>query len=285
MSAQPVKKRLKPPKGGAPINPNQPAQPVTPTVSQPPIQPQPTAQPTPQAPIQYPSATATTPTTPPQQTPMQPQVAAYPAQSTQPIIQPQQYQPPQPQLIQPQVTQPPKTTEKKTKKTKPPTKTQQKKAPLKIKEYRYLIRVAKGSFLPILFFVLGLRMLQIYVLEYPDTYQYNFVMILAGFLYGFGLTFGITISNLSRAKNRTAGAKLNINIGLVGFLIFLIIILFLAFFVGLSTMFQFSIGFFIAAVFPVILILTFEVMYKGKFFVIEDDGTPDVGRKLIFLPS
>jgi hypothetical protein len=41
---------------------------------------------------------------------------------------------------------------------------------------------------------LSIQMLRHYVLEFPDYYQYNIMLIVFGFLIGFGTMSGITLS-------------------------------------------------------------------------------------------
>jgi hypothetical protein len=150
--------------------------------------------------------------------------------------------------------------------------------------YRYRTRLLKGSILPILYGIISIRMLNRYVLEFPDTFEYEIFIILAGFLLGFGSLTGLIISNLTRSKrNPQIGAELKFSGAIVAFLPFLLIGIILMLFFGLATAWQFSTGFFLTALFPVIFVTLIELNAKGKFYVREFTIDPSKGRKLIFV--
>lgn len=150
--------------------------------------------------------------------------------------------------------------------------------------YRYRTRIFKGTILPILFGVMSVQMLNKYIYEFPGYFEYEIEMILAGFLLGFIALSGITLANLVRAKrNPTNGCKLRVAVGLFAYLPFIIILLILAFFEGISLAWQFSTGFFLAAIFPLIFVTLYETGSKGKFFVQEKASDPSKERKLIFM--
>ncbi len=154
----------------------------------------------------------------------------------------------------------------------------------KYSNYRYRTRIFKGSILPILFGIMSIQMLNKYVYEFPGYFEYEIGMIFAGFLLGFITLSGITLTNLARAKrNPTKGCKLKVVVGLFAYLPFIIILLVLAFFEGLSLAWQFSTGFFLAAIFPLMFVILYETGSKGKFFVQEKVSDPSKGRKLIFI--
>ncbi|UCH89881.1 MAG: hypothetical protein JSV49_04355 [Thermoplasmata archaeon] len=151
-------------------------------------------------------------------------------------------------------------------------------------DFRYRTRIFKGSILPLLYGFISIRMLNEYVLEYPDYFQYEITMILGGFLLGLISISGITLMNLFRAKrNRERGCNLSLKLGFITFLPFLIILLGLAFFIGISTAWQFSTGFFLTPIFPLLFVTILEVNSKGKFFVREMGGESSRTRKLIFI--
>ena len=153
----------------------------------------------------------------------------------------------------------------------------------KLTNYRYRTRMLKGSILPILYGVISIQMLNRYIYVFPDYFKYEMMMILVGFLIGVGGMSGITLINLIRAKkNPEEGCELKFMVGIVIYLPFIIILLALAFFYGLSTAWQFSTGFFVAPIFPLIFVTLFEVGTKGKFFVQEVKDDPTEGRRLIF---
>ena len=127
-------------------------------------------------------------------------------------------------------------------------------------------------------------MLNKYVYEFPGYYTYETMMILGGFLLGLVGMLVIILANLIRAKrNPKEGCALKLKAGIIVFIPFLVILLVLAFFYSISTAWQFSMGFFLASIFPVIIVTLFEVGSKGKFFVREVEGDPSEGRKLVFI--
>jgi hypothetical protein len=151
-------------------------------------------------------------------------------------------------------------------------------------DYRYRSRMLKGSILPILYGIISLQMLNSIVFQFPKYYEYKVTIILAGFILGFGILSGITAANLMRAKrNLKNGAQLKIFVGIAAFTPFIIIVLGLALFESISTAWQFSIGFFLATIFPILIVTVVEAGSKGKFFVRELTGDSSYGRKLVFL--
>lgn len=152
------------------------------------------------------------------------------------------------------------------------------------KKYRYRTRLLKGSILPILYGIISIQMLNKYVYEFPGYFEYEMMIILTGFILGFGAISSITFSNLARAKKKgKKGCELNLKVGIIIFIPFIIILLILAFFFGISTAWQFSMGFFLAAIFPPLVVIIYEAGSKGKFFVRELKDDPSKGRKLIFI--
>ena len=167
----------------------------------------------------------------------------------------------------------------------------------KFTQVRYRTRIIKGSFLPILFGIISLILLNNTVLQYPDYYKYETLLILFGFLLGIGSMIGVTASNLSRAKSKAPkgvnyaapgynpGINLSSMLGLAVFIPFIIINIVLALFFGLALAWQFSIGFFFAAIFPILIVLLYEVGSNGKFFVQESPEGEVEFRRLVFVPS
>jgi hypothetical protein len=62
------------------------------------------------------------------------------------------------------------------------------------------------------------------------------------------------------------------------------VIVLLAMLYGLSTVWQFSIGFFMTAIIPPLVVILSEVVSKGRFFIREMDD-PKKGRRLYMLPT
>jgi RNase P subunit RPR2 len=154
----------------------------------------------------------------------------------------------------------------------------------KFSDYRYRSRMLKGSILPILYGIISLQMLNSIVFQFPNYYEYKVTIILAGFILGFGILSGITSANLMRAKrNQKNGAQLKVFVGIAAFTPFIVIVLGLALFESISTAWQFSIGFFLATIFPILIVTVVEAGSKGKFFVRELVGDSSFGRKLVFV--
>lgn len=248
-----------------PAQPQAPAQQayVPPPTAPAPVQPVPTAQPQYVAP-------------PPMQTPVpttQPTPTQYPGQypATAPA------QPVYPQMQKPKLQ---KTKKQKPKKTHPPAAKGKDKA--KYFSIRYRTRILKGSILPILYGLLSIQMLRHYVLEFPDYYQYNIMLIVFGFLIGFGTMSGITLSNIIRTKNNPKReSTMNFMVGLAISIPLIVLVIGLALFIGLASAWQFSIGFFLAAIFPALFVILFELTTKNKFFIREAKDEPQKDRKLV----
>ncbi|UCE37992.1 MAG: hypothetical protein JSW00_01770 [Thermoplasmata archaeon] len=150
--------------------------------------------------------------------------------------------------------------------------------------YRYRTRMIKGSILPILFGVISIQMLNSYVYQFPYDFEHQVMIILGGFLLGFGAISGITIVNMIRAKkNPTNGIELKVLIGVVAYIPFILILMTLALFDSIYTAWQFSTGFFLASIFPILFVMLFELSSKGKFFVRELADDPSSKRKLVFV--
>lgn len=261
-----------PPVQPAPVQPMAP-QPAVPPQAPPPAQATPPVTPVAQRPM-----VSATPTTAPQP------AAQYPAQYPTPTtpVRPTAVQP-APVQVQPQVGAPKKRRRKsqKAKRTRPPTR-KAKGGKDKSLEIRYRTRILKGSFLPFLYGIISVMMLRNYTLEFPEHYQIELLLILIGFLLGFAAMSGITLSNIIRTKNNpNSESKMNFSIGLAISIPFIIITVILALFKGLASAWQFSIGFFLAAIFPALFVILFEVSTKKKFFIRETEEEPEKGRKLV----
>lgn len=159
-----------------------------------------------------------------------------------------------------------------------------KKRKRKFSKYRYRTRILKGSILPILYGIISIQMLNKYIFEFPDYFEYEIMLILGGFLLGFAILSVVTLTNLIGAKkNPKKGRELKLKIGFIVFIPFLVILIGIALFLGISQAWQFSMGFFLAAIFPILIVTFYEVSTKGKFFVKEMKDDPSKGRKLIFI--
>ncbi|UCE73818.1 MAG: hypothetical protein JSV56_12480 [Methanomassiliicoccales archaeon] len=170
---------------------------------------------------------------------------------------------------------------KKPKKSKKRSKSKHKK---RYSKYRYRTQMLKGCILPILYGVISLQLLNNYKLQFSDYIELEIMIILGGFILGFFAISSITIANLIRAKkNGKSGCNLNVKVGLVAYVPFIVILIALALFESIATAWKFSTGFFLAAIFPLIIVTLYETGSKGKFFVKELVGDSSQGRKLVFI--
>jgi uncharacterized integral membrane protein len=159
-----------------------------------------------------------------------------------------------------------------------------KKAPEFIQS-RYWTRIAKGTALPLLYTVMSVLLLRKYVLEYPDYYHYKVLFIFIGAFFGLATMTGITAYNTLRAKkNPFKGIKLESKMILFTYIPVLFIIIILVLVAGISTAWQFSIGFFGTSIVPPILVILMEAVSKGKFFIRETEKTPKK-RQLVLIPN
>jgi hypothetical protein len=127
-------------------------------------------------------------------------------------------------------------------------------------------------------------MLTSFKLQFSDYIELEIMIILGGFFLGFFAISSITIANLIRAKrNGKSGCNLDVKVGLVAYVPFIVILIVLAFFESISTAWKFSTGFFLAPIFPLIIVTLYETGSKGKFFVKELVDDSSQGRTLVFI--
>mgnify|MGYP006284326435 CR=1 FL=1 len=151
--------------------------------------------------------------------------------------------------------------------------------------YRYLIRILKGAFLPVLYVIVSIFMLRKYVYEFTNYYQYDVLMILAGVLVGLFAMSGMTVFNILRAKDgKKEGVEINNTLIIAVYLPLILILVILALVFGLSTVWQFSIGFFVTSIIPPLIVLLGEVTSRGKFYVLEREK-PKKMLKLVLVPN
>jgi hypothetical protein len=182
----------------------------------------------------------------------------------------------------PPPAQPPIEEEKPTKKKKHGKKSKKK----DVVNHRYLIRIVKGSILPILYALMSIYMLQKYVLEYPKEYDYEVIILAIGFVLGLGTMSGMALVNMLRAKKKArTGIELHLKTGFIIYAPIFVIFVVLALFWGIATVWQFSIGFFATAIFPLLLVLLIELTSKGKFFVQETLEGAGKGNRLVFITN
>lgn len=178
----------------------------------------------------------------------------------------------------------PSTEEEEVEETDTTVKQPHKKRKRKFSKYRYRTRILKGSVLPILYGIISIQMLNKFIFEYPDYFEYEIMLILGGFLLGFTILSVVTLINLIGAKkNPKKGRELKLITGFIVFIPFLVILISIALFLGISQAWQFSMGFFLTAIFPILIVTFYEMSAKGKFFVKEFKDDPSKGRKLVFI--
>jgi hypothetical protein len=150
---------------------------------------------------------------------------------------------------------------------------------------RYWVRILKGSALPLLYTLVSLWLLRKYVYEYTDYYDYDTMMILLGAGLGLITMTGMTLFNLYKAKTSSGkGVYLKSVTTLIVFTPILMVMVVLAMLYGISTAWQFSIGFFITSAIPPVVVILSEVVSKGKFFISEI-GDQKNGRRLYLLKT
>jgi len=152
-------------------------------------------------------------------------------------------------------------------------------------QHRYWARIAKGCVLPLLYTIVSLFMLRNYVTTFSDRFDYEVTIILAGTALGLLTMTGLTVFNIVRArKDRKKGAKLETYVMISAFSPILIIVIVMALFMGLWTVWQFSIGFFATTLVPPVLVLILEQALKGQFFVREFER-PAGSKSLVIVPT
>lgn len=150
---------------------------------------------------------------------------------------------------------------------------------------RYRTRIIKGAFLPVLYVFISFMMLRNYVSEFTGHYDYEILMMVAGFFLGLISMSGLTIYNLFRAnKNKTRKVKVNTMATVFVFAPMLVAVLVLSLIWGISTAWQFSIGYFASALIPPFIVGFMELGAKGKFFV-NDIEKPKRATEIILVPN
>ncbi len=152
-------------------------------------------------------------------------------------------------------------------------------------KFRYWVSILKGSALPLLYVIVSIFMLRKYVLEYPGYYGYNTTMLILGFILGLISMSGLTIYNVIRARKKMKkGIDLNGTFVIAIYIPIILVIVVIAMIYGISTVWQFSVGFFITAAFPPIIVILTETVLKGRFFVQEIE-TPRRLSRLVLVPN
>jgi membrane protein CcdC involved in cytochrome C biogenesis len=151
----------------------------------------------------------------------------------------------------------------------------------KVREYRYRTRVLKAAFLPVLFSIMSFLMLYNYVTGYEPYFTYDFNVILAGFAVGVVVTTGFLVANMRVARRDGSYASRQRN-GIVIILAFLVPYVYLMMMVSLSLAWKFSVGYFFSAMLTPIVVMAYESMSHGKFYIQEEEVDDRLTRTLVF---
>ena len=151
----------------------------------------------------------------------------------------------------------------------------------KVREYRYMIRILKSLFFPLLFAMMSFWMLYQYVNGFEPYYRYDFNIILGGFGLGILAMNGFVIYNMRVAKRegKTPANQLN---GILILLLFLVPYLYYLLLVSGASAWRFSIGFFLSAVITPVIVKAYEAVARGKFYVREEEVDDKLTRTLVF---
>ncbi len=151
----------------------------------------------------------------------------------------------------------------------------------KVREYRYRTRVLKAAVLPVLFSLMSFLMLYNYVNNFEPHYIYNFEVIMPGFMVGLVVTTGFLVANM-RVARRDGTFESRQRNSLFIILAFLAPYLYLMMFVRLELAWKFSIGYFFSAMLTPIVVMVYESMSRGKFYVQEEEVDDRLTRTLVF---
>jgi hypothetical protein len=151
----------------------------------------------------------------------------------------------------------------------------------KVREYRYMVRILKSLFFPLLFAGMSFWMLYQYVNGFEPYYKYDFNIILGGFGLGVLAMNGLVIYNM-RAAKREGRAAANQLAGLVILLAFLVPYLYYMLLVNPAGAWRFSIGFFMSAIFTPVIVKAYETVARGRFYIQEEEVDDKLTRTLVF---
>lgn len=147
----------------------------------------------------------------------------------------------------------------------------------------YVLRWAKVSFFPMLYFVVSLSLLRKIRYEYKEFYDYDPFYILLGLMVGTIFLVLAATGTMLRAKRVRKPILLKGKSTWLGLLVFVAISLFLAVDSGLAYAWLFSIGFLAAGLLIVLIGLMLEKSGKGIFWVKDPEEGADK-RWLEFVP-
>lgn len=153
----------------------------------------------------------------------------------------------------------------------------------KIREYRYRTRILKSMILPLMFSVMSVLMLNSYVTVFDPYFSFNFEIIGTGFLIGAVLMGGFVMANMRTAKKEGSYVARQ-KYGVLVIMGFLVPYIYLIMFVSPAQAWRFSIGYFLSAVLTPIVVIAYEALSNGKFFIQEEEVDDRLTRTLVFRP-
>jgi hypothetical protein len=151
----------------------------------------------------------------------------------------------------------------------------------KVREYRYINRILKSMFLPLLFGMMSVWMLYNYVNGFEPYYKYDLNIIALGFVLGLASMNGFVIYNMRLAKREGRSPARQLN-GLIILLAFLVPYLYYILLVNPAGAWRFSIGFFLSAAVTPLIVKLYESYSRGKFFIQEEEVDDRLTRTLVF---
>ena len=147
----------------------------------------------------------------------------------------------------------------------------------------YVIRWAKVSFFPMLYFAVSLSLLRKIRYEYSEYYDYDSLYLMLGMIVGFIFLVLATTGTMLRAKRVKKPIQLKGRATWIGVIVFIGISFYLAYFEGLAYAWMFSIGFLATGLVIVLIGFALEKSGKGTYWVKDPlDGSDK--RWLEFVP-
>lgn len=147
----------------------------------------------------------------------------------------------------------------------------------------YVVRWAKVSFFPLLYFVISLSLLRKIRYEYAEYYDYDPFYILFGLTVGFIFLVIAATTTMARAKRVKSPILLKSKATWIGLLVFIGISFYLAYTDGLAYAWLFSIGFLASGLLVVLIGYLMERSGNGMFWI-RDPAEGSDKRWLEFVP-
>ncbi len=147
----------------------------------------------------------------------------------------------------------------------------------------YVMRWAKVSFFPMMYFLVSVALLRNIRYEYSDYYDYDSTFVLLGLVVGSIFLVLAATGTMLRAKRVRRPIQLTGRATWIGVIVFIGISFYLAFYEGLAYAWMFSIGFLAAGLLIVLIGLALEKSGKGTYWV-KDPLESSGKRWLEFVP-